>query len=194
MFQSLGISGTIALANGVVGDLITSSERGRYIAFSSLGSVLGPTLSPVLGGVISQNLGWHWIFWSLLIFSAAFFIPLVLFMPETCRKIVDDGSVPPPWSSWNLTDHIRFKSRARKGVPVDEKKLLRLRENHRLAVPNPISTLVVLADLETALLLVTNGLAMACIYAVFAGMSSTLYDLYDFDELHVALMFVSTSG
>lgn len=190
MFQSAGISGTIALANGVVGDLITASERGRYITFSSLGSILGPTLSPVLGGLLSQNLGWHWIFWFLLIFSACFSIPLMLFLPETCRKIVDDGSVPPPWSSWNITDHLRSKSTAHKGLPVDEKKALRLRENHRLAIPNPISTLVVLADLETALLLITNGLAMACIYAVFAGKSSMFRELYDFDELHVALMFL----
>ena len=60
MLQSAGSSGTIALANGLVGDLVTSSERGSYIAWASLGSVLGPTLSPILGGLLSQYLGWHW--------------------------------------------------------------------------------------------------------------------------------------
>jgi MFS family permease len=57
--QSAGSSGTVALANGVVGDLITSSERGTYVAFASLGSMLGPTISPILGGVIGQYAGWH---------------------------------------------------------------------------------------------------------------------------------------
>lgn len=57
--QSAGSSGTVALANGVVGDLITSSERGTYVAFASLGSVLGPTISPVLGGIIGQYASWH---------------------------------------------------------------------------------------------------------------------------------------
>lgn len=57
--QSAGSSGTVALANGVVGDLITSSERGTYVAFASLGSVLGPTISPILGGLIGQYAGWH---------------------------------------------------------------------------------------------------------------------------------------
>jgi MFS family permease len=57
--QSAGSSGTVALANGVVGDLITSSERGTYVAFASLGSMLGPTVSPILGGVIGQYAGWH---------------------------------------------------------------------------------------------------------------------------------------
>lgn len=60
MLQSAGSSGTVALAYGVVGDLVTSSERGQYVAFASLGSILGPTLSPVLGGIISQYAGWHW--------------------------------------------------------------------------------------------------------------------------------------
>lgn len=47
--QSGGSSGTVALANGVVGDLITSEERGGYIAFAALGSMLGPSLSPIIG-------------------------------------------------------------------------------------------------------------------------------------------------
>ena len=63
MLQSAGSSGTVALANGVVADAVTSAERGEYIAYASLGSVLGPSLSPIIGGLIAQNLDWHWIFW-----------------------------------------------------------------------------------------------------------------------------------
>lgn len=47
--QSAGSSGTVALANGVVADLVTSEERGQYIAFASLGSILGPSVSPIIG-------------------------------------------------------------------------------------------------------------------------------------------------
>ena len=60
MVQSAGSSGTVALAQGLVGDLIVSSDRGKYVAFASLGIILGPTLSPILGGLLSQYLGWHW--------------------------------------------------------------------------------------------------------------------------------------
>jgi multidrug resistance protein len=97
MVQSAGSSGTVALAQGLVGDLIVSSDRGKYVAFASVGILLGPTLSPVLGGLLSQYLGWHWIFWFLLILSVVAFVFLALFLPETCRNIVGDGSVPPPW-------------------------------------------------------------------------------------------------
>src|SRR4051812_2345382 len=70
MLQAAGSSGTVALANGVVGDIITSSERGTYIAYASIAGILGPMISPILGGVIAQYAGWHFLFWFLLIFSA----------------------------------------------------------------------------------------------------------------------------
>jgi MFS family permease len=60
MVQAAGSSGTIVLSNGLVGDIIPSSERGKYIAFASIGLILGPSLSPILGGLLSQYLGWHW--------------------------------------------------------------------------------------------------------------------------------------
>ena len=60
MVQSAGSSGTVALAQGVVGDCVVSAERGKYVAFASIGSSLGPTVSPLLGGVLSQYAGWHW--------------------------------------------------------------------------------------------------------------------------------------
>ena len=109
MLQAAGSSGTVALANGVVGDIITSSERGSYIAFASLGGMLGPMIAPILGGIIGQYAGWHWIFWFLVIFSSAILLPLILFMPETCRRVVDDGSIPPPFLSTNFTDIYRHK-------------------------------------------------------------------------------------
>lgn len=44
--QSSGSSGTISLSNGVVSDVSTRSQRGRYIGIAALGSNLGPTLGP----------------------------------------------------------------------------------------------------------------------------------------------------
>ncbi|TKA64623.1 hypothetical protein B0A55_09565 [Friedmanniomyces simplex] len=208
MLQSAGSSGTVALAQGLVGDCITSSERGQYVAWASAGTVLGPTLSPILGGLLSQYCGWHWyvgtyfytappfqndsgeasgkpdrIFWFLFILAIAFFVPIALFLPETCRKIVGDGSVPPPWTSANLTDKIRYRNRARKGIKIDEEKAAELRKNHKLSIPNPIGTLVVLADFESAILLTTNGLGIACFYAISTGASKAFAELYGFDDL-----------
>ncbi|ERT01196.1 hypothetical protein HMPREF1624_02438 [Sporothrix schenckii ATCC 58251] len=93
--QSAGSSSTIALCQAVVADIVTSAERGQYIGFTVLPTVLAPTVGPILGGVLSQYLGWRSIFWFLVISSAVMFVVLLLFLPETCRNIVGDGSIRP---------------------------------------------------------------------------------------------------
>ncbi|CAD0086413.1 unnamed protein product [Aureobasidium vineae] len=188
--QSGGSSGTIALANGVVGDIVTSAERGSYVAFASVSSILGPTLSPILGGLLSQYWDWHGIFWFLLAFGGVFFVPLFLFFPETCRDVVGDGSIPAPKLNWNLTDKIRHENRAKAGLHVDEQKQEDLREKYRLRFPNPLSTLVVLTDLESALILIASGLTLSCFYAVSTGASTAFRSVYGFDDMQVALMFI----
>jgi multidrug resistance protein len=192
--QSAGSSGTVALASGLVGDLITSSERGQYIAYSSLGSVLGPTLSPVIGGLLSQYLDWHWIFWFLLILSGVFFVPFFLFFPETSRKVVGDGSIPPPWTSWNLADVIRHRNRAKEGLTVDKEKAAKLHRNVKISFPNPWSTLVIFGNLEANLVLLATGFSLVCFYAISTGAASVLSEVYRYDEVHIGLVFLSIGG
>lgn len=188
--QSGGSSGTVALANGLIGDMITSAERGSYIAFASLGSMLGPSLSPVIGGLLSQYLNWHWVFWFLLIFGGVFFLILLLFLPETCRKVVGDGSIPPPPLNNSVSDIIRHRQRKKRGIEVDQEKLKELRKNYRLRVPSPMPTLRVVADPETAIILLTTGLLFAVFYALMTGATSSFHGTYKFDNLDTALMYI----
>lgn len=206
MLQSAGSSGTVALANGVVGDIITSAERGTYVAFASLGGIMGPMIAPVLGGIIGQYAGWHWIFWFLLIFSTAVWIPLILFMPETCRNVVDNGSIPPPFFSQNITDVFRHRHRAQKGLTINEEKRAEMAKKYHFRFPNPLSTLKVLLDLESAMLLVATGLGIGCFYAIryvpqpsntnsiltpsSTGASLAFSTNYGFSQIKIGLMFI----
>ncbi|RDL29943.1 MFS general substrate transporter [Venustampulla echinocandica] len=190
MIQSSGSSGTVALANGVVGDIITSAERGTYIAFASVGGILAPTIAPVIGGLLGQYAGWHFIFWFLVIFSAAVFIPLILFLPETCRNVVDNGTIPAPLLSRNITDTIRHRRRNKAGLTFNEAKNAELSKNYRWRAPNPLSTLKVILDPESACILVTTGLGLGCFYAVSTGASDVFTKVYGFNQLKISLMFV----
>ncbi|KAJ5109717.1 hypothetical protein N7532_002362 [Penicillium argentinense] len=187
--QSAGSSGTVALANGLVGDLITSSERGSYIAFASLGSMLGPSLSPIIGGLISQYLNWHWIFWFLLILSAIFAGGLIAFLPETCRKVVGDGSIPPPWPNLSISDWIRHRCRERNGS-VSAEQILEARKNYAFRFPSPLPTLKVVVDFETGLILLTTGLMYAGFYAVMTGATTTFHEVYHFNNIQTGLMYI----
>lgn len=188
--QSAGSSGTIALANGVVGDMITSAERGSYIAFASIGSMLGPSLSPIVGGLISQYLDWHWLFWFLLILSGVFALSLFLFLPETCRNVVGDGSIPPPWINASVSDCIRHRRRERPGSVASPEDIERVRKNYTFRFPSPLPTLKVVADLETGAILLTTGVMFAGFYAVMTGATTTFHELYHFNNIQTALMYI----
>ncbi|OBT91045.1 hypothetical protein VE02_00083 [Pseudogymnoascus sp. 03VT05] len=190
MVQSAGSSSTVSLANGVVGDIITSAERGTYIAFSSLAGIFGPMIAPVLGGAIAQYAGWHFLFWFQLIFSSAVYVPLLLFMPETCRAVVDDGSIPPPRWSRNFTDTIRHRNRARRGLVVDKVKQEQIRERYRIGFPNPLATLRVVSDKATAIILICTGVGIGCFYAISTGAATAFNKHYNFNPLQISLMFI----
>lgn len=188
--QSAGSSGTVALCNGVVADLVTSAERGIYIGYSSVASILGPIVGPILGGVIAQYLGWPWIFWVLTILSATYFVLFFLFLPETCRKVVGDGSIPPPKLNQSLTGIIRERRRIKAGVIVDTAQQEAVRKNYRLKFPNPIATLVIAVDKESGLILFCSGLLVAIMYATTTGIPYLFGKIYDFDELQLGLVYI----
>ena len=192
--QSAGSSGTVALCNGVVADLVTSAERGIYIGYTSVTSIVGPILGPILGGLIAQYLGWWWIFWILTIMSGVLFVLLLLFLPETCRKVVGDGSIPPPKLNQSLTGIIRERNRAKAGILVDAAQQEAVRKNYKLGFPNPISTLRIATDKEAALILFCGGLIVSLLYAATTGIPSQFGKIYGFDELQLGLVYIPFGG
>ena len=61
--QGIGGGGLMAIAFAIIGDVIPARERGRYTGY--FGAVFGVSslAGPLLGGWITQNLSWRWIFY-----------------------------------------------------------------------------------------------------------------------------------
>ena len=111
--QSTGSSGAIALSYGVVADISSTAERGSYIGIVGVGTMMGPALGPVIGGILAQFLGWRSIFWFLAIISGLFLVPYVLTVPETGRNVVGNGSIPPQGWNMSVLDYLRFRKQAK---------------------------------------------------------------------------------
>ncbi len=60
--QGLGAGALFPISLAVVGDLFTPAERGKYQGL--FGAVFGVAflIGPFLGGVLTDNISWHWIF------------------------------------------------------------------------------------------------------------------------------------
>jgi EmrB/QacA subfamily drug resistance transporter len=61
--QGLGAGALFPIALAIIGDIFAPSERGRYQGF--FGAVFGVStlVGPALGGLITDNFSWHWIFY-----------------------------------------------------------------------------------------------------------------------------------
>lgn len=195
--QSCGSSATIALSNAVAADIVTSSERGTYLGLASLGSILGPALGPLLGGLLSQYLGWRSIFWFLTVFASIVFLPMVSFYPETCRAIVGNGSVPPPAWNKSLLNYLRENSTKNATAAFDGENLHRAPSSPatkpKITFPNPLTTLRLLFELPTGLVLICNATGYAAHFAVTSSMPGQLSEIYGLDDLQVGLAFVPIS-
>ncbi|KAE8363262.1 citrate synthase-like protein [Aspergillus caelatus] len=91
--QSTGSSGTVALASAVAADVITSAERGTYMSITSLGNILAPSLGPILGGALSEYLGWQSIFWFLAIKINPLYTLSLLFHLPTGLILLTNGLI-----------------------------------------------------------------------------------------------------
>ena len=190
LLQSAGSSATIALAVALVGDLCIPAERGFYMSWATLGDLLGPSISPIAGGLIAQKLNWHWIFWILLIVSVCFFVPLLLCLPETCRAIVGNGSIPPPILNMSLSDYLRLRARKDQEAEVEQQKTPMQHRRSKLRLPNPWPTLKIAGNLDSFLVLLTNAFARACLYAITTDASASFNAVYGFNDIQVSLMFI----
>lgn len=186
MLQSGGSSGTIALVYAVVADIAPSSERGKWMGIVGSGITIGPAIGPVIGGLLNAYLGWPWIFWFLIILTAAFLVPYVLTVPETARKVVGNGSTPP--QGWNMTliDYIRFRNQAvNRSTTVTRQKI---------PLPNPLNTLKVLRHKDMAMILFYNAALFVAFSTVTATLASQFQQIYGYDELTLGLLYLPIGG
>ncbi|KAL9619131.1 MAG: hypothetical protein Q9160_006220 [Pyrenula sp. 1 TL-2023] len=191
--QSAGSSGMGTIATGIIADCITSAERGQYIGFTAVSTVLGPSVSPILGGGFSQTLGWRSIFWFLTIFGAVLFALNLAFFPETCRNVVGDGSVPPPKWNRSLLNHIHERRMRREGMTPNFAERDGLAKSRRIRFPNPMSSIKVLARKEQLLLLSYAGIVYASYSAIAATITTQLRAIYGLNDLKLGLCFIPIS-
>jgi multidrug resistance protein len=185
--QSTGSSGTIALGNAVMADIATPAERSGYISYVQAGMMVGPAIAPTLGGILTQFLSWRWLFWILVIASGVYLLFYVIFVPETCRKVVGNGSISPPslnTSVWNLI----------KGRKTDRKEAETImsepKTKGRLTIPNPLVALRIIVEKDVALIMLFTSLMVCGFYMILVPIPSSFKDIYNYNELQVGLCYM----
>jgi MFS family permease len=149
--------------------------------------MVGPAIAPTLGGILTQFLNWRWLFWILVIASGTYLVLYSIFMPETCRKVVGNGSIPPPnWSKsvWNL-----FSDR-KNGKNGTATSTTATPANMRLAIPNPLKALRIIVEKDVALIMLFTSLMVCGFYMIMVPIPSSFKDIYGFNELQIGLCYM----
>ena len=60
--QGLGAGALFPISIAIIGDIFSPSERGKYLGFFGAVFGLSSIIGPAIGGLITDNIGWHWIF------------------------------------------------------------------------------------------------------------------------------------
>ena len=88
LVQGVGGGGLYALCFGIVGDLVPPRQRGKYISyFAGMFAVAG-VIGPLIGGVITDSIGWRWIFTINIPIGLASLVvtSITLHLPSTRRE------------------------------------------------------------------------------------------------------------
>ena len=179
--QSAGASSTIALAYGIISDISTPAERGSYMGILMGFTNAAPSIGPVLGGLLAERLTWHWIFWILCILSGAHLLVLLIFLPETSRKLVGDGSLQPThWMNKSIYS-VRFCSDSRSNMSY---------EAANLSFPNPSTCLIALFDRSNSIVIVAGGLQYTVFGCLAASLSTQMIGIYSLNYLTAGLVYL----
>lgn len=197
--QSAGSSGTVALGYGVISDIATPAERGKYLGPAAAGIMLAPAIGPTIGGLLAQYLGWRSIFWFLAIISGSYLVVYGLFMPETSRKVVGDGSIPPsdwwvmsPFQYWSTLREKKKAIREGRGGEIDEKekKAQDLAKKRKFQFPNPLTSIMILREKDACIVICFVSLGMLVLLALLTSMPTLFGKVYGFNTFKVGLCYL----
>ena len=194
--QSSGSSATIAIGNGVVSDVVTSAERGSYIGWVTAAIMLGPALAPTIGGLLAQFLGWRSIFWFLLIAGAIYLVLYTIFVPETGRNVVGNGSIPPIGANKSVVNCLRI---GRDRMKAPDETISQDRAHRpgtgdssflKLTYPNPFKALRIVVEKDVAIILLFTSLVVTVIQCVTISLPKAFQDTYGFNDWQIGLCYM----
>jgi DHA2 family multidrug resistance protein len=85
--QGIGGGALISTAQAILFDVFPFEERGAATAIFGVGVMVGPTLGPTLGGWITDNYSWPWIFYINIPLGILAAIMTWRFVPEPAHEV-----------------------------------------------------------------------------------------------------------
>ncbi|SRR5579883_1669049 len=100
VLQGLCGGGLLAKAQTILFETFPPEEQGVAQGVFGIGVMAGPAIGPVLGGYLTDNLNWRWIFFINIPFGIAAVIMSLLFLPKDHNHSAKKRSTSVDW--WGI--------------------------------------------------------------------------------------------
>lgn len=181
--QASGIAPVIAIGSGVAGDVCTAADRGGFVGIVNGMLLVGNGIGGLVGALIIHGFDWRAIFIFLAIGGGATLLFVLIFLPETSRMIVGNGSIVPK-SAFNkapvlLFPHIKPKL-------TNDTSTLAPKEKMDFFAPFKL-----VLKIPVICTLLPAGLQFAAWTMTLTSISTVLEsDAYNYSVIHVGLIYL----
>ncbi|CZS91655.1 related to multidrug resistant protein [Rhynchosporium graminicola] len=169
---------TITIGSGTIADIMPREKRGKAVSVWSIGTLLGPTVGPVIGGYVAEALGWRWIFWSISIVIGGVTILAFAVLQETYPPV--------------LLERKAAKLRKETGNPGYRSKLasnLTPQEIFRTSIFRPLKLLTCYPIVT--ILCIYVAVLYGTLYLLFATFSFLFREEYGYSTSATGLVFIA---
>jgi DHA2 family multidrug resistance protein len=83
LLQGLFGAALVPLSQSILLDIYSVEERGSAMALFGVSIMVGPVLGPVIGGWLTENVSWRWVFYINVPIGALAFAGVSMFVQET---------------------------------------------------------------------------------------------------------------
>ena len=97
VIQGLGGGGLLAKAQSILFETFPPSEQAMAQGFFGVVVIAGPAIGPTLGGYLTTNVNWRWIFFINIPIGILAVFMCLAFLPEDEKK---DANAPVPGIDW----------------------------------------------------------------------------------------------
>jgi MFS family permease len=135
----------------------------------------------VIGGSITQTLGWRWIFWFLVILTGSHFLLILLFLPETQRNIVGNGSGEVRGVYWNFYSLLQSKD-----IKKNRTNIVKPTRHY----PNPFACLPILATKDSLIVIFIYAVTYSVKMTLQTSLGAQCVEIYQLDYLAAGLIYL----
>ncbi|RKL48630.1 hypothetical protein BFJ72_g1529 [Fusarium proliferatum] len=166
---------------GSIADLFEVFERGKAMSLFYLGPLLGPLIAPIVGGALTQEIGWQATMWFLAIYGLVVLLMVLFFLPETLQRKPE--STLPTTETQGLS-----RMRTMDSAKVKTKNFAK---SARHFLIDPLGVLLYLRFPPVLITVLLAAIAFGSLYVVNIAIQQKFSrDPYNFGQLSIGLMYI----